>query len=512
MSGKVLLPPLNNPCTRHVCSYLDAASLARVAGVSKGFHLMAPSVDSSAGRIQKLIQKYQGRDGGLDLASNLRSEELGIQDSSHNAWVFGGLTCDFEYVTLYAQGKNFSPAPVSLQDHKFVGRSERYLFVRNPYAHMEVRDLQGELVATIPELAFEVGCFELGSDPNLLRLVKVDQNARLSVWEVRDKQVPQKMLEHNLPQDKPFQIEACMRFGDLLVLVTSRVGHFLNVWSYDLKDQLIPPKKIHHPNHTSFSVTRQKFFCSNSHQLFFLGNDSRSIVAYIVENGALKLHWEKSGILPSPLSICLACANERYLLVETSRLCAYSMTTIGQQDDVELEVFDTQTGESKGSFTCSFVGSQSDKNPHYTFQIWHDDILAVQDDKGWHFWELPHGRRLHSIELENSSPIQTVASKTELALLFQEKSNNHFRLLDLSNMTQLKPSLPNLILHPPAQIPTQASLLRKELAEHKAEKEQPPPPPLPPEPSFFEEICTHFWSAISWLVETWTWVWKKLFS
>ncbi len=302
-----------------------------------------------------------------------------------------------------------------------------------------------------------------------------------------------------------------MRFGDLLVLVTSRVGHFLNVWSYNLKDLQRPPEKIHQPNQRPFSVTHQMFFCSNSHQLFFLGNDNRSIVAYIVENGALKLHWEKSGILPSPLAISLACANERYLLVETSRLCAYSMKTIGQQYDIELEVFDTQTGESKGSFTCSFIHFQSDKNPHYTFQIWHDDILAVQDDKGWHFWELPHGRRLHSIELENSSPVQTVASKTELALLFQEKSNKHFRLLDLSNMTQLKPSLPNLILHPPAQIPTQASLMRKALAEQRANEETPPPQPLPPEPSFFEEIYTYFWSAFSWLTETWSWLWKKLF-
>ncbi len=254
MSGKVLLPPLNNAWTRHICSYLDAASLGCIAGVNKGFHLLAPAVDSSAGRIQKLVQKYEGRDGGLDCADFHGLDSSRIHDISHNSWVFEYLTRDTNNVTLLG-----SPSSVTtLNDCNFISRSEHHLFGCNANGEMGVRGLQGNLVATIPEQAHIVGCSELECEPNFLRMVTVghtsgyNNDAGLSVWEVRDKELPKMALEHTLPQDKPCYIEECMRFGDLLALVTRRFNasrYSFDLWSYNLRVLDKPPVKIEHPNH-----------------------------------------------------------------------------------------------------------------------------------------------------------------------------------------------------------------------------------------------------------------------
>lgn len=450
MSGKVLLPPLNNAWTRHICSYLDAASLGCVAGVSKGFHLMAPSVDSSAGRIQKLVQKYRGQDGGLDFADFPGLDSSRIHDISHNGWVFGCLTRDANNITLLG-----SPSSVTtLKDCRFVSRSEHHLFACNANAEIEVHGLQGNLVATIPEQAHIVGCSELECEPNFLRMVTAGHtseynNARLSVWEVRDKELPKMALEHTLPQDKdkPCYIDACMRFGDLLALVTRRFiasRYSFNLWSYNLRALDKPPVMIEHPNHRYFSNydTPQKF-CSNARQLFLVGYDRRSIVAYIAENGVLKLHWEKREIISEEVlsmlpgrSILPLCASDRYLLVRRDRdHCERMFPPFSRKIDLQIDVLDTQTGESKGLFTCRFVDNNFKNNPTFTFQIWRDDILVVETNNGLHFWELPRGRRLYGMELRQDTIAQTIANTSELALLYQQKESGHLRLLDLSTMT-----------------------------------------------------------------------------
>lgn len=459
MSGKVLLPPLNNAWTRHICSYLDAASLGCVAGVNKGFHLLAPSVDSSAGRIQKLVQKYQGRDGGLDCAD---FRDLGwsrIYDISHNRWTFGYVTRDANNITLLG-----SPSSVTtLNDCNFISRSEHHLFGCNANWEMEVRGLQGNLVATIPEQAPVEGCFELECEPNLLRLAIVrvgsgsNNDAGLSVWEVRDKELPKMALEHTLPRDKPCYIDACVRLGDTLALTTRLFAapRFNFVWSYDLRALDKPPVKIEHPNHEGFSdYGTPPMFCSNARQLFLQGNHRHSIVAYIAENGGLKLHWEKREIISEEVlsmhperSIFLLCASDRYLLVRRDRQRTGGFYE--RQIDTRLEVVDTQTGTSNDSFTCSFKDYNVKEDPHFTFQIWRDDILAVQTNNGLHFWELPRGRHLYGMELSQCTIAQTVASRSELALLYKEKRSGHLRLLDLSNMTAPAPGplhgpLPNV--------------------------------------------------------------------
>ncbi len=201
-------------------------------------------------------------------------------------------------------------------------------------------------------------------------------------------------------------------------------------------------------------MARHKSFVPMSRQLFLLGNDRHSIVAYIPENGGLKLHWEKREIISEEVlsklpgrSILPLCASDRYLLVRRDQ--QWTEGLYERQIDTTLEVLDTQTGTSNDSFTCSFKDYNVKEDSHFTFQIWRDDILAVQTNNGLHFWELPRGRHLYGMELSQCTIAQTVANRSELALLYKQKRSGNLRLLDLSNMTAPAPGpfhgpLPNV--------------------------------------------------------------------
>lgn len=458
MSGKLL--SLNDSLARSICSSLDIDGLSQLAGANKKFHALSAKVDSDAGKIQALVQRYRLRDLGLRVAYPEVEEDrrAALIEAGPQRWLFNHALAKEEELTLSQNGR-FTSHSLQLKE-LYVNGSSRYLFSKKGN-RLQVRDPRGNLLTSIPVSSF-THAFELPFRQNqqLILLVMED---KLEVWDIAQKENNAPILVHPVPA----AMGSPEQFDNTLVLERYQKGISGSaLFVYDMNDFEKPPQEVVHSRHPRFSSAFRR---RNASQLFLCGLNRKDLITYIPKNG--NFSWEISDrdrYYPE-------CANEKWLVL------FFSTASYEEIHAASIKVVDAKTGASCGEFCVPYVGAIDFS---YDFTLWGSSILVAKKEDTLLFWLLPEGRKLPSWKLENCKIQQIHVSGKQLLVHYEDRNSSQYRVISLNTPPSPEEAaapndLPHLSLIQPE---------RKELS-----------------------LCERIYSCVSlifdWLASIWHWFW-----
>ncbi len=408
MTGMHALSPIPDAVTKISCSYMDLKSLANLANASRRLSVMAHTCNSDLAKIQAVAGKC-GRDLGFGVTHDFKSAaHFGIHnqksDFKHLAWKEESVHC----MQLF-------PDQILLQNAYSLGSCARYLFTSNSdRKNVQVRNRKGDILSTIEAKGPQQAIYFAPSQGREQVTVTESWTHKLMVWEITQINAPQKLVEHSLQDlvkdDSDFQLTEGFEFGNLLIGSVFFNKTFLKLlYTFDLSNPELPPKKLGHPKNHLFDDVKK-----HSDQLFGMTNDRTHMVAYQIVNGRVELLWETDVKTYGVARAYLRRVNDRWAVCEHDKR--------GKKDGIL--VLDAKTGQKRGDFTPSFDAYL------YNCEIWGNDILVADLRTGNKvaMCQLPLGEPLFVLEQEQCKHLlNKSANKQELTLVYQQKESELVR-------------------------------------------------------------------------------------
>lgn len=160
----------------------------------------------------------------------------------------------------------------------------------------------------------------------------------------------------------------------------------------------------------------------NEHQILLMTPSIGKIVAYSVQEEALRYSWNVTG----PKKALFFAGNEKWLV-----LC--KELDIHPPTSGYLEVLEAKTGKIRGEFYPSFLESPSVKSfpSIHDGILWGDDILVAyrKYEDRLHFYVLPEGKLLFPYRLESCRIIQLVAWNKQLYVHYLDTRSQEYRII-----------------------------------------------------------------------------------